>query len=134
MEGGVLLSVDGQGVAAQVDHPLDGGVLVLHSGVHEGSVASHGITHILERSRSQVRITALLQTLESLVTASPVSSLRQDQNLEQHRMMITVQETLSSKDHSIELSTSASAKSRHIKYPDGTSSITRATAKPVVKF
>ena len=81
VEGRVLLSVHSQRVTAQLDHPLDGGVFVLHGGVHEGRVPGHGVTDVLERSGAQVWVRALLQALESLVTAGPVSSLGEDQDL-----------------------------------------------------
>ena len=54
VQGRVLLPVDRQRVAAQVDHPLYGGVLVLHGGVHERSVASDGVAHVLQRAGAQL--------------------------------------------------------------------------------
>ena len=56
VEGRVLLSVHSQRVTAQLDHPLDGGVLVLHGGVHQGSVARHRVANVLKRGRSCVRV------------------------------------------------------------------------------
>ena len=56
VEGGVLLPVDRQGVAAQGHHPLYGGVLVLHGGVHERGVASDGVAYVLQRAGTQLRV------------------------------------------------------------------------------
>ena len=81
VQGRVLLSVHGQGVTAQLDHPLDGGVLVLHGGVHQGSVPSHRVTHVLEGTRALLGVRVLLEAPECLVTARPVPALGEDQNL-----------------------------------------------------
>ena len=95
MEGGVLLSVNSQGVAPttshvsknitldqtrppdlpKLDHPLDGGVLVLHGGVHERGVAGDGVAHVFQRVGAELWIRTFLQTFEGLVTASPVTPL-----------------------------------------------------------
>ena len=81
MEGRVLLSVNSQGVTPQLDHPLYGGVLVLHGGVHERSVASDGVAHVLQRVGAQLWVRTFLQTFESLVTAGPVTPLGENQDL-----------------------------------------------------
>ena len=100
MEGRVLLSVNGQGVTPstslvivnttshlttpdlpQLDHPLYGGMLVLHGGVHEGSVASDGVADVLQRVGTQLWVRTFLQTFEGLVTARPVTPLGEDQDL-----------------------------------------------------
>ena len=60
VQGRILLPVDRQWVAAQVDHPLYGGVLVLHGGIHERSVASDRVTHILQGVGAKLRVTAFL--------------------------------------------------------------------------
>ena len=60
VEGRVLLSVHSQRVTAQLDHPLDGGVLVLHGGIHERRVASDRVTHILQGVGAELRVTAFL--------------------------------------------------------------------------
>lgn len=94
MEGRVLLSVNGQGVTPstslvivnttshlttpdlpQLDHPLYGGMLVLHGGVHERSVTSDGVAHVLQGVGAQFRVRTFLQTFEGLVTPSPVTPL-----------------------------------------------------------
>ena len=60
VEGRVLLSVHSQRVTAQLDHPLDGGVLVLHGGIHERRVASDWVTYILQGVGAKLRVTAFL--------------------------------------------------------------------------
>ena len=60
VQGRVLLPVDCQRVAAQVDHPLYGGVLVLHGGIHERSVASDRVTHVLQGVGAKLRVAAFL--------------------------------------------------------------------------
>ena len=59
----------------QLDHPLYGGVLVLHGGVHERGVASDGVAHVLQGVGAQFRVRTFLQTFEGLVTPSPVTPL-----------------------------------------------------------
>ena len=60
VQGRVLLPVDRQWVAAQIDHSLYGGVLVLHGGIHERRVASDRVTHILQGVGAKLRVTAFL--------------------------------------------------------------------------
>ena len=91
MEGRVLLSVDSQGVTAQLDHPLYGGVLVLHGGVHERSVASDGVAHVLERVGALLWVRTFLQTFEGLVTAGPVTPLGENQDLTGERERLPIQ-------------------------------------------
>ena len=118
MEGRVLLSVDRERITAQLDHPLDGGVLVLHGGVHEGRVPGHGVTDVLERPGAQVWVRALLQALESLVTAGPVSSLGEDQDLNTGKLfkLSAMTEIRNRQDFDLSLITSIAGKLFPVKF------------------
>ena len=118
VEGRVLLSVDRERITAQLDHPLDGGVLVLHGGVHEGRVPGHGVTDVLERSGAQVWVRALLQALESLVTAGPVSSLGEDQDLNTGKLfkLSAMTEIRNRQDFDLSLITSIAGKLFPVKF------------------
>ena len=107
VEGRVLLSVDSQGVTPSTSHvslvlttppdlpelyhPLDGGVLVLHGGVHEGRVAGDGVAHVFQRAGAQLWVRTFLQTFEGLVTAGPVSPLGENQDLTGERERLPIQ-------------------------------------------
>ena len=95
-------------------------MLVLHGGVHEGRVPGHGVTDVLERSGAKVWVRALLQALESLVTAGPVSSLGEDQDLNTGKLfkLSAIAEIRNRQDFDLSLITSIAGKLFPVKTND----------------